>query len=86
MTEETVNTTEKLDKIMKLLAISIIKDQGGDDQVKILYSAGLSRNEIASCIGKDINAVDQSLHRIKKSSPTKKPKKKKKLKEEHDNG
>jgi len=62
---------EKLDKILNLLAINIIKDQKGDEQVKILVNAGLSRTEIARCIGKDINTVDQALHRIKSSNKQK---------------
>lgn len=57
---------EKIDKILKLLCLSIVKDIKGDEQVRILYSMGFKGAEIADLLGRDVNAVHQALHRIRK--------------------
>jgi len=61
----------KLDKIIRLLGIYLTKDLKGDDQVKILHNAGFSRQEISDCTGKELNTVDQALHRIKQEKTPK---------------
>jgi len=65
MMPENEIVAEKLDKIINLLGIYLTKDLKGDEQVKILHRAGLSRQEISNSTGKEPNTVDQALHRIK---------------------
>lgn len=57
---------DKLDKITKLLAYSVISDTKGDDQIEILFSSGFKPAEIADLLGKKRNSIDQAIHRIKK--------------------
>lgn len=65
MNDQDHEISEKLDKIIKLLGVYLIKDEKGDKQVEILFHAGLSRQEISDCTGKQLNTIDQSLYRIK---------------------
>jgi len=57
---------DKLDKLTKLLAHTVVSNVKGDEQVKILSSIGFKSAEISDLLGKTRNSIDQSLHRIKK--------------------
>lgn len=56
----------KLDKMLRLLVLSVVKDLKGDEQVRILSSAGFRPVETAVFLGKRPDAVRQALRRIRK--------------------
>jgi hypothetical protein len=55
----------KLDRALRLLALNVVREAKGDDQIKILAAASFGPAEIAGLLGKKRNAVDQALHRIR---------------------
>jgi hypothetical protein len=56
---------DKMDRALKLLALNVVGEYRGDDQVGILSAVGFAPFEIADMLGKTRNAVDQALHRLK---------------------
>jgi len=63
--------TANLDRIARLLALNVVANVKGDEQIVKLSSVGFGTSEIASMLGKQRNAVDQALHRIKKRENSK---------------
>lgn len=57
---------DKLDKLTKLLAHTVVSNSKGDKQIEILSSIGFNPAEISDLLGKTRNSIDQALHRIKK--------------------
>lgn len=53
--------TEKLDTIIKLLALGLIKGKEVKEQILFLYSLGISNKEIAQILGKTQNTVNATL-------------------------
>ena len=74
MSNNNANITEKLDKIIQLLAAYLTKDQKGDEQIQDLHNFGLSRQEISKITRKELNTVDQALYRIKQNTKLSKQK------------
>lgn len=58
----------KLDLIVRLLSLSIVRDKEADEQVLILSSFGFQPKAIAELLGKTPNAVRIALHRARKKS------------------
>jgi hypothetical protein len=58
--------SKKLDIIIKLLGIQIVKDMNFREQVQLLYNTGLQPKEIAEITGKTENNIRVTLHLIKK--------------------
>jgi transposase-like protein len=56
----------KIDMLIKLTALSILKDKSIKDKVKILYGLGLKSGEIARVIDRSKNQVYVTLHEIRK--------------------
>lgn len=59
---------DKLERALRLLALNLVRDAKGDDQIRILAAASFSPTEISDMLGKKRNAVNQALHRIKQGS------------------
>lgn len=58
---------KKMDVLIKLMAISALRDKGFREQVRILDSIGLKPSEISELLGKTANNVRVTLHDIRKS-------------------
>jgi len=56
----------KLDILIKLNAINIIKDKKYREQVKILSSYGFKPNEIAEILGKTSHEIRNVIYRLRK--------------------
>lgn len=56
----------KIDVLIKLTALSILKDKSIKDKVKILYGLGLKPIEIARVIDRSKNQVYVTLYEIRK--------------------
>jgi len=66
-TELIKNMNDKLDTIIKLLAVQIISGKEYREQVTLLDSIGLQPKVIAELTGKTANNVKVTLHLIRKS-------------------
>jgi DNA-directed RNA polymerase specialized sigma24 family protein len=66
MNEIDLKILEKLDLLVKLTALNIIKDKDFKEQVKLLSSIGLQPKEIADLLGKTPNNVRVTLSQIRK--------------------
>jgi len=64
--------SDKLDILIKLTALNIIKDIDYSEQVKLLSSIGLQPKDIAELLGKTSNSVRVTLSRIRKRKNTNK--------------
>ena len=62
--------SEKLDKIIKLLSLTVVKDMEADNQILALSSFGFKPVQIADFLGKTPNAVRIALHRARKKAKT----------------
>lgn len=60
----------RLDKITKLLSLSIVRTFDPDERILTLSSVGFQPAEIASLQGKTPNAVRIALHRVRKRART----------------
>ncbi len=69
------NQFEKLDIIIKLTALYVVKDMKVKEQVQLLDNLGIKPSDIARILGKTQNYVNVTLHKIRKEES-------KKLKEE----
>jgi len=58
---------EKIDVLVRLSALNIIKDKEYTEQVKLLSSVGLQPKEIADLLGKTPNSVRVTLSRLRKN-------------------
>ncbi len=58
---------EKIDVLVRLSALNIIKDKEYTGQVELLSSVGLQPKEIAELLGKTPNSVRVTLSRLKKN-------------------
>jgi DNA-directed RNA polymerase specialized sigma24 family protein len=59
---------EKLDKVIRLLAISLIAGRKRRDQMILLSKAGFKPKEIADVIGTTPNTVNVELSRLRKGN------------------
>jgi len=57
---------ERIDVLIKLTALNVLKDKSAKEKVEILSGLGLRPFEIARVIEKSRNYVDVILHRIRK--------------------
>jgi len=58
---------EKIDVLVRLSALNIIKDKKYTEQVELLSSVGLQPKEIADLLGKTPNSVRVTLSRLRKN-------------------
>jgi hypothetical protein len=58
--------TDPLNLIANLLGLLAVKDMGEGDKIGTLSAAGFTNQEIAGLLGKDTNAVKQSLFQKRK--------------------
>jgi len=58
---------EKIDVLVRLSALNIIKDKEYTEQVELLSSVGLQPKEIADLLGKTSNSVRVTLSRLRKN-------------------
>ncbi len=72
MNEINIKILEKLDLLVKLTALNIIKDKDFKEQVKLLSSIGLQPKEIADLLGKTPNNIRVTLSQIRKEKNKKK--------------
>lgn len=56
---------EKLDLLIKLTAVNMLRDKEPKEKVKVLYGLGLRPIEIARIIDKSPNYVNVNIHRIR---------------------
>ncbi|MGA8855567.1 MAG: hypothetical protein WB643_00210 [Candidatus Bathyarchaeia archaeon] len=63
--------SKKLDALIKVTGMAACRGLSRDEQSWILYCAGLSSPEIADLLGSNKNAIDQSIHRMKKRTQQK---------------
>ena len=64
--EQFKKLSEKLDKIIKLFSLAVVKGIEAGDQILMLSSFGFKPAEIADFLGKTPNAVRIALHRARK--------------------
>jgi len=67
MNEIEIKLLEKIDLLVRLTALNIIKDKDFKEQVSLLSSIGLKPKEIANLLGKTPNNVRVTLSLLKKS-------------------
>jgi len=60
--------SERLDKIIKLISLNIVKGMETDDQILALSSFGFQPAKIAGLLGKTPNAVRVALHKARKKA------------------
>lgn len=75
MEEINLKILEKLDTLVKLTTLNIVKDKNLKGQVKLLSTIGLRPKEIADLLGKDSNTVRTTLFQIRKGKSKNKTKK-----------
>ena len=56
---------DKLELLIKLTAVNMLKDKNPKEKVKVLYGLGLRPIEIARIIDKSQNYVNVNIHRIR---------------------
>jgi len=61
---------ERLDKLVSLLALSVVAGKKQAEQVNLLWRAGFKPGEIASLVGTTSHTVSVTLSRLKQSSRT----------------
>jgi len=57
----------KLDLLVKLSALNLVKDRKVREQIKFLYGLGLQPKEIAWILGKTSTHVRVELHKLRKA-------------------
>jgi hypothetical protein len=57
---------EKLERVLRLLALNLVKEAKGDERVRILSSAKFGGAEIAEMLEMEPNAVNQALYRLRR--------------------
>ena len=57
---------EKIDALIKITALNVLKDRSKTEQIKILADLGLGRQEIASMVGTTPLTVSVTLSQMKK--------------------
>ena len=67
MNEINLKLLEKIDLLVKLTALNIVKDKDYKEQIELLSSIGLKPKEIADLLGKTPNNVRVRLSQIRKS-------------------
>ena len=65
---------KKLEAIIGLLTMSIMKDKTLQEQAQFLKSLGLTQGEIAGALGKTVNNIKQALHLAREKDKLKKGK------------
>lgn len=59
---------DRLDKVIRLLAMSVTLDKKQNEQIKFLSNSGLKPKEIADLLGTTPNTVSVALAHIRKKS------------------
>jgi hypothetical protein len=59
--------SRKLDTVIRLLAVDVIKGRELKDQVRLLHQAGLMPKDIAGILGKTPNAIRVALFSLRKT-------------------
>lgn len=68
MEEEQFNMImKKIDLLIRLTALDACKGLSNDERAWMLHDAGLSSTKIGQMLGSNKNAIDQAIHRRKKS-------------------
>ena len=62
---------DKMDALIKITALNVLKDKSKTEQIKILADLGLGRQEIASMVGTTPLTVSVTLSQMKKKSKAK---------------
>jgi len=62
----TREVAQKLDAVVRLLALNVIKGRELKDQIRLLDQAGLKPKEIADILGRTPNAIRVALFSIRK--------------------
>ncbi len=57
---------EKLDVIIKLLAVGLVRAKEGREQILFLHQLGISNKDIAEILGKTQNTVNATLSQSRK--------------------
>jgi DNA-binding CsgD family transcriptional regulator len=63
--ESTGGNAKQFDKLIRLVALLVIKGESQAEKIKALAGAGFSNTEIADLLGLTANAVNVALHRIR---------------------
>jgi len=66
MNDINLKILEKLDLLVKLTTLNIVKDKNFKEQLKLLSSVGFKPKEIADLLGTTPNSVRVTLSRIRK--------------------
>jgi len=66
MNDISLKLLEKINILVKLTTLNIIKDKNYKEQVKLLSSVGLKPKEIADLLGTTPNSVRVTLSRVRK--------------------
>jgi CRP-like cAMP-binding protein len=69
--EENQQVAEKLDALIRLVALQLVADKGTVEGIRLLGRAGLDRNLIAQVVGTTPGTVSVRLAEAKKSSARK---------------
>jgi DNA-binding CsgD family transcriptional regulator len=69
-TDHSRELLQRLDKIARLIAVSIIADRKQRDQIRILWRAGLQPKEIADLLGTTRNTVSVELSAMRRAGRT----------------
>jgi len=67
MNDINLKILEKLDILVKLTTLNIVKDKDFKEQAKLLSTVGFRPKEIADLLGTTANSVRVTLSRIRKS-------------------
>ncbi len=66
MDQDCKHLSEKLDKLVRIVALSVVVDRPRQEQCELLSSAGLKPAEIAQILGTTPNTVSVALSTLKK--------------------
>ena len=72
MNEDTLESIDqKLEMVIKLLALQVAKGRTFMEQIELLENVGLSPVQIATCVGKTSNNIRVQLHAVRKKKSKK---------------
>lgn len=58
----------RLDKLIKILSINMVKNMSENEQLTTLSSIGFQPSEIADLLGKTPNSIRVALHRLREKN------------------
>lgn len=59
------DNANQLERLIRLLALLVVKGESQPEKIKVLAGAGFTNTEIADLLGLTTNAVNVALHRIR---------------------